>query len=330
MPDAVVAGELPGVAAARGVEELLFLLVVVTADVLEAFAFGVTVAAQLVEQVAEFVFVDVVFVFRGRQVREVQHCAELHVVRVLVVGVFVRVVFRVLVAVVDAVARVLHVEEAFVRVAVVQRADQAETVAVLTVELTVDREIELLIPQRTAALDAPVFAEAVFGNPIHLFGVAVVHAVGYAAAQLAARTAETESVGSAAGIVFEIVEIRHVIESGRVGELDRILFGQDFRADQHETAREVARNFRRRGFDDHHVVELAAGQDVERKRTGVGFGTRNGSAVDPDVVVALREAPYHDELVVENRNTRNAAYYFCRVSVLRFGDRLGRSAAGHQ
>ena len=54
-----------------------------------------------------------------------------------------------------------------------------------------------------------------------------------------------------AGIVFEIVEIRHVIESGRVGELDRILFGQDFRADQHETAREVARNFRRRGFDDH-------------------------------------------------------------------------------
>ena len=60
----------------------------------------------------------------------------------------------------------------------------------------------------------------------------------------------------------------------------------------------------------------------------LGRTSNENARVDPYVVVALGQSADDDELVVDDRNARDAADYFRSVLVLSAGDRLGRYAAG--
>lgn len=86
---------------------------------------------------------------------------------------------------------------------------------------------------------------------------------------------------------------------------------------QHHATGVVGGVFGCGGLDNHEVIELGGGQEVKRESAGVRLRTGDGGTVDPHLVVALRETAHHDELVVDERDTRHTAYDLGGVFVLR-------------
>lgn len=70
------------------------------------------------------------------------------------------------------------------------------------------------------------------------------------------------------------------------------------------------------GLDNHEVIELGGGQEVKRESAGVRLRTGDGGTVNPHLVVALRETAHHNELVVDERDTRHAANDLGGIAVL--------------
>lgn len=208
----VTACELARVGATAHVQVFVLLLLVISADVAPSFAVGETVASQLVEYVAEFVTAYARALVGCRNVREIQHSAELHVVRVLVVGVFEVVQRFVFGVVVDAELRVFHAQQAFVRVRVVQCRDQPDRVAAGGHEATVQRYVQFLVDCRAAAQHSPVVVETGAGHAVDRRDVVVVHAMRNVF-QRAHAVVEAEPVGCAARGIAEIVRVRDAVES---------------------------------------------------------------------------------------------------------------------
>ncbi len=122
-------------------------------------------------------------------------------------------------------------------------------------------------------------------------------------------------------------EMRGRIDACGVAQRHRFVGGHVFRGDTDEAAREIGGDFRRGRLEDHDVLDLPRRDDVERKGTRIGLGAGDGRAVHPHVVITLREPAGDDELVVDERDARDAAHDLSRVAVLRFADRLTRNAA---
>ena len=76
------------------------------------------------------------------------------------------------------------------------------------------------------------------------------------------------------------------------------------------------------------MVYLRRGDDVEGECALVGLARRHGSSVHPYIIISLGESAHHDELLVDDAHTRNAAYHLARILVLRALDVLFRYA-GH-
>lgn len=85
---------------------------------------------------------------------------------------------------------------------------------------------------------------------------------------------------------------------------------------QHHATGVVGGVFGGGGLDNHEVIELGGGQEVKRESAGVRLRTGDGGTVNPNLIVALRETAHHDELVIDERDTRHAANDLGGIAVL--------------
>ncbi len=137
-----------------------------------------------------------------------------------------------------------------------------------------------------------------------------------AVAEAAQPAVEAEPVGGRGLGAEERLPVGLVIHCAAEVDLPRAVFGYVLGLDEHHAAGVVGGVFGCGGLDNHQVIELRGGQQVERERAGVGFRTGDGGTVDPYLVVALGEPPHHDELVVDERDARHAADDLGGVAVL--------------
>ena len=329
LAEKVRARQLPAVCAALLVGIFLLQLLVEGAHVAPAFAQRVAVAPKLVEDIAKFKLVRIIII-AFRDERKVEHPAHPHVVGVKVVGIFKK-VFRLVAR--DAVhpeLRILHVVHGFVGVAVMQRERHAEPAVVAGGVTPVDGHIQPLVEQGRRGFNRPVVVEPGFRDAVDFRHVAtlVAHARRHVF-ELPHAVVEPEEIGAATFIIAEILEVRFGMNARTVGHLYAVVAGHGFGAYQHEAARIIGGIFGGGRFHNHHIVDLRAGNHVERKSARVGFRAGERHAVQPNVVVTLRQSADNNEAVADNRNAGYALHHFGRVAVLRAGDGLRGDAAHH-
>ena len=85
---------------------------------------------------------------------------------------------------------------------------------------------------------------------------------------------------------------------------------------QHHATGVVGGVFRGGRLDNHEVIELGGGQEVKRESAGVRLRTGDGGTVNPNLIVALGQPSHHNELVVDERDTRHAANDLGGIAVL--------------
>lgn len=98
--------------------------------------------------------------------------------------------------------------------------------------------------------------------------------------------------------------------------MDGVDSGYFLSVDEDKTTRVVGRILSRGRLDNHHVVDLSAGNHVETEGATVGLTTGRCPAIDPDVVVALGESTHHHKLPLDKAHARDAADHFASVAVL--------------
>lgn len=82
-------------------------------------------------------------------------------------------------------------------------------------------------------------------------------------------------------IVFEVVEMSHVVDGCAHRDVETASGRPIAGPDHYEASCEIGGILRSRGLDDHYVVELGAGNDVEGEGPGVGLGTPSAFTVAP-------------------------------------------------
>ena len=162
---------------------------------------------------------------------------------VLVVGVFIEVFRSVVALVVDAEARILHVGDRPLHVAVVHRAVQRQAPPLGKLPAAAEGEGEFLIRDRRARADLPVVVEALARHPRHERRVGVVEAAVDAPLDHALRAPEAEDLRREALVIEEVAEVGRGVETDRVLDRHAVVVGLVLGVDLDEAAREVRRDF---------------------------------------------------------------------------------------
>ncbi len=198
---------------------------------------GITFLGKAVGDVLKLYFVT----FVEADPRQVEHAAQTSIVVILPVGAVTQVVRAVVVGVVGAKERVLHVAQGLVRVSVVDRCHEGDTLSVIKVLESC--ELGGCIPVAVGCF--------LFRLPV-------------GSRQTLCRTVGREARSGVVGLQ-EVAEVRAVVECAAQRDAEGVAVGHLLGVDEHEAAGEVGRIFGRRRLDDHHVVELRGGDDVERE-----------------------------------------------------------------
>ena len=307
----VLAVELCGVGGAALVVVLGGLLLVVLRRY--AHAGGVSLAPELVEDILEL---DAVFA-GAACVTEVEHQAEAGMDSLLVVSRLAEVLALLLGFVVGTEEAVEHIAVVLVGAAVVAAEEHGERLPGGERPTLAAVEAETEVADGGNLFDSPVVVEMVAGEGDAVFGTRVAFEDGVNAVAEAAQPAvEAEPVGGGGLGAEEGLPVGLVVHCTAEVDLPRAVFGYVLGLDEHHAAGVVGGVFGCGGLDNHEVIELRGGQEVERERAGIGLRTGDGGTVDPHLVVALGETAHHDELVVDEGDSRHAAYDLGGIAVL--------------
>ena len=292
----------------------------------EAFTPGVSVVADLVEDVLELVFV----LTAGTEQGHVEECAETYVVVVLVVGGEAQWVGAVVFGVVGSIEIVEHVAVDAVLVGIVHGGDGTELSSGQCPAMAPVGS-ELQVAPGMLVLHCPVVVEVVVREAVHGVTAAVLSEVGQGSVDTAVERAqsvvEAEEVGAALLGGKETLEGRRTVPVAAHRDMKGILQGNLFGIDHDEATCVVGRIFRRRRLHDGEVVDLVAWNHVEREGSLVGLTAGHGTPIHPHIIISLGQATHHNEFVVDEAHTGHAADDFAGIGVLGELDILGRDVA---
>ena len=144
------------------------------------------------------------------------------------------------------------------------------------------------------------------------------------------RRGQTPQSGSKTEIIFpvpvcqlETPESGIRIESHLVRDVESIPVRYIFGHHLYETTGEIGRQFSRRTFVDHHIVNQRRRKYIERERPAVRLARRSSRLVQPDIIISLRQPSDHHKPVIHNRKPRNTAQHLGGIAILCLADLLG-------
>ena len=163
----------------------------------------------------------------------------------------------------------------------------------------------------------------------------------HSAMQRAEATVEAEPIGTGTLGRHEVAESRLTVPVTSYTDVERIGNRNLLRTDENEAARVISRILSIWHLHNGKVVDLRTRDHVEGEGARVSLTTRHGAVVDPYIIITLRQAADHHELVIDKAYARHTAYHLSCIAILRplyllcrdvthyDGTRLGRLDCRH-